>query len=712
MTDGGGLMRAAKVGWVLVGTVAVGLLACGNKAHVDVDSLGNSVVPCPPGACQCANNTVQLLGRCAQRCEVDSNCPSGSRCLRSEPGNGCVIGQQAACQQSSCPNGTICQSGVCRTMCSSSVGCALDQTCGAGNACFGDAAHDPVGGVGGNAGFGGSGGFGGSPGFGGNGGYAGSLFSSNCSSGTPQTCTGQAAYDSCTIGTCDGALGTAYGSAYASGTFGPPCGAYANCTRACPCNANYDSCQTACASQISVSCQGVLPQVMSCVLSSGCAQPVCTGSGGNGGSGGFGGRGGFGGNAGFGGTGGAGGVGGCIPEPETSFCARLGKNCGTVTANDTCGARRTVPSCGTCNYPQTCGTNNVCSCAPESDAALCSRLGISCGPVTNNDNCSSPRFVASCGPCTAPLTCVSNVCKAGPNPVWVTNKSLNQVQVVDPASSAVVTTIDVGASPLQMAISPDRQTAYVVNNLSDSVSVIGTASRTVKYTVPVGAIPISLAVTPDGSRVFVSNSGSQTVSVIDTATYAVSSFAPPSGAGGMAVNPAGTELWVSAGYGPNILNVFSLPGLSSLYSAVVGSGFIGDVMRFLPDGSRLYAGSGCGCCGNVRVFVASSRAVIKTNSWSNPGGGVAVSPDGAYAYSGATGDGCAGSAQVVKMDGPSGSILSQMPLAAGAMAISPDGKTLYVLKYGGASLVVVDAAVMSPMNTIPLGGSPSDVAVQ
>jgi YVTN family beta-propeller protein len=328
----------------------------------------------------------------------------------------------------------------------------------------------------------------------------------------------------------------------------------------------------------------------------------------------------------------------------------------------------------------------------------------------NNDNCGNSRAVISCGTCTQPSTCVSNVCKTGPNQVWVTNNSLNQVQVVDPASSAVVATINVGAGPFQMAISPDRQTAYVVNNLSNSVSVIGTASRTVKYTVPVGTTPISLAVTPDGSTVYVSNSGTQNVSVIDTTTYAVSSFAPPSGAGGMAVNPAGTQLWVSAGYGPNILNVYSLPGLSLLNSAGVGSGFIGDVMRFLPDGSRLYAASGCGCCGNVRVF-DSTYALIKTNSWSNPGGGVAVSPDGAYAYSGATGDGCAGSAQVVKMDGPSGAILNQMSLAAGAMALSPDGNTLYVLKFGGASLVVVDPVVMSVMRSIALGGSPSDVAV-
>src|SRR4030095_2633091 len=63
---------------------------------------------------------------------------------------------------------------------------------------------------------------------------------------------------------------------------------------------------------------------------------------------------------------------GCTPESDTQFCSRLGKNCGSVTANDNCGASRTVNPCGTCTSPQTCGgggTANVCgggggSCNP------------------------------------------------------------------------------------------------------------------------------------------------------------------------------------------------------------------------------------------------------------------------------------------------------------------------------------------------------------
>ena len=53
----------------------------------------------------------------------------------------------------------------------------------------------------------------------------------------------------------------------------------------------------------------------------------------------------------------------CTSEPDSSFCARQGKNCGSVTAMDNCGATRTVAFCGSCASPLTCGgagEDNVC----------------------------------------------------------------------------------------------------------------------------------------------------------------------------------------------------------------------------------------------------------------------------------------------------------------------------------------------------------------
>jgi hypothetical protein len=51
----------------------------------------------------------------------------------------------------------------------------------------------------------------------------------------------------------------------------------------------------------------------------------------------------------------------CTAESNSVFCNRLGKECGSVTANDNCGNTRTVSSCGTCTITgQTCNSVGKC----------------------------------------------------------------------------------------------------------------------------------------------------------------------------------------------------------------------------------------------------------------------------------------------------------------------------------------------------------------
>jgi hypothetical protein len=50
----------------------------------------------------------------------------------------------------------------------------------------------------------------------------------------------------------------------------------------------------------------------------------------------------------------------CVPESDLDFCARLGKNCESVTDNDNCGTPRTVTSCGTCDTVTPACVANVC----------------------------------------------------------------------------------------------------------------------------------------------------------------------------------------------------------------------------------------------------------------------------------------------------------------------------------------------------------------
>ncbi|MCL2626940.1 MAG: hypothetical protein FWD46_09070, partial [Cystobacterineae bacterium] len=114
----------------------------------------------------------------------------------------------------------------------------------------------------------------------------------------------------------------------------------------------------------------------------------------------------------------------CTPETDDAFCARLaadeGLECGEITADDNCSAERTV-DCGTtacasgqCNLDNTCVP--VVICTPETDDAFCARLaadeGLECGEITADDNCGAERTVdcdttaCASGQCNLDNTCV------------------------------------------------------------------------------------------------------------------------------------------------------------------------------------------------------------------------------------------------------------------------------------------------------------------
>ena len=103
----------------------------------------------------------------------------------------------------------------------------------------------------------------------------------------------------------------------------------------------------------------------------------------------------------------------CAAETDAQFCAgkSKSKSCGSAVGFDNCGVSRTVANCGTCTSPKVCTGANQCYCAPETDAAFCTRVGTNCGSVTDYDSCDVSRTVASCGSCNGYQTCgPANVC--------------------------------------------------------------------------------------------------------------------------------------------------------------------------------------------------------------------------------------------------------------------------------------------------------------
>lgn len=109
---------------------------------------------------------------------------------------------------------------------------------------------------------------------------------------------------------------------------------------------------------------------------------------------------------------------------------------------------------------------------------------------------------------------------------YVVNADSNTVSVIDRLTNRVVTTIEVGSHPADIAVNPLMARAYVANSGTNTVSVIDTISDNVVATIQVGSGPVSIAATTDGRHAYVANARTNSVSVIDTFTQTVVSTVP------------------------------------------------------------------------------------------------------------------------------------------------------------------------------------------
>ncbi len=76
-------------------------------------------------------------------------------------------------------------------------------------------------------------------------------------------------------------------------------------------------------------------------------------------------------------------------------------------------------------------------------------------------------------------------------------------------------------SPLEMSLSPDGRSLYVVCQASDELRVVDLESGKVAAVVPLGRAPRGITSSPDGTQIYVTNSTDDTVSVVDAATLKV-----------------------------------------------------------------------------------------------------------------------------------------------------------------------------------------------
>lgn len=182
----------------------------------------------------------------------------------------------------------------------------------------------------------------------------------------------------------------------------------------------------------------------------------------------------------------------------------------------------------------------------------------------------------------------------------VTNRTSGSVSIIDPRTFKVRSTWSGCPQASDAVILPDSSKAFIACSGTHQVMVLGLAQHPDKNhpyrrnlpdraldLLDVGQTPVHLALKPDGGEIFVSNFGSDTISEIDTSTNEVGGAylvgAQPSYG---LVGSDDSTLWVS-NFNANTIGVYSID-LGKLINTVhVGEG--PDQLAFSSDGFWLFA---------------------------------------------------------------------------------------------------------------------------
>jgi YVTN family beta-propeller protein len=193
--------------------------------------------------------------------------------------------------------------------------------------------------------------------------------------------------------------------------------------------------------------------------------------------------------------------------------------------------------------------------------------------------------------------------------LWVVDNLSNDVRVVSAATLAPSTAIKVGRYPYGALASPDGRTVYVSNWDDGTVSVIDTASKQVSATIDVGTHatpnhvfrdhPTAMALGADG-RLYVALANADAVAVVDTArrtTVGFYNLLPYDGAAygaspqSLALSPDGSRLFV-ANAGDNDVAVIDLA--SGSVAGLIPTAWYPTAVTMSLSGDRLYVANGKG----------------------------------------------------------------------------------------------------------------------
>ena len=144
-------------------------------------------------------------------------------------------------------------------------------------------------------------------------------------------------------------------------------------------------------------------------------------------------------------------------------------------------------------------------------------------------------------------------------------------------------------SPLNIAVSSDKNTLYVVAQDADELMVVNVSNKQVIKHIPVGDYPHSIVLSVDGKTAYVSNQWADNVSVVDLGTGVVTdTIGTGNGPSGMVLGNDEKYLYVVNTFSSD-LTVIDLNKKQEIKRLAAGYNPTGIVLS--PDGEKMYVSS-------------------------------------------------------------------------------------------------------------------------
>jgi YVTN family beta-propeller protein len=105
--------------------------------------------------------------------------------------------------------------------------------------------------------------------------------------------------------------------------------------------------------------------------------------------------------------------------------------------------------------------------------------------------------------------------------LWLNDPTDDKLLLMNPKTGLIEASIDVPGEPHGLVLSPDGKTVYVGQRKLNQISMIDTTSRKIVKTTPIGQRPDMLAISSDGKTIFVAIRDENKLAVVSAADLSV-----------------------------------------------------------------------------------------------------------------------------------------------------------------------------------------------